>query len=211
MVKLYVEGGGDINTLKTECRKGFRSFLEKAGLDGALPRIVVSGSRQNAFRDFCTAVKNKKEKDYIFLLVDSEKTVESSYKNGEPADWQPWKFLEQKEQWQKPEQATDSQCHLMAVCMETWLLADTETLKNFYGSDLIEKHLLKGRKDLEAVQKSDIMGALNKATKNCKKKGEYSKGKHSFELLKKIDAGSVMNRCAWAKRFFDALKNQAGI
>lgn len=211
MVKLYVEGGGDSHALKTECRKGFSSFLKKAGLDGSLPRIVAAGGRQNAFQLFCTAVENRKKEDHIFLLVDSEKTVESSYKNGEPADWQPWMFLEQKEPWQKPKQATDSQCHLMAVCMETWLLADTEALKDFYGSELIENHLLGGRKDLEDVQKSDIMNALNNATKNCKKKGAYSKGQHSFKLLEKIDAGRVMNRCEWAKRFVDALKNQAGI
>ena len=171
MVKLYVEGGGDSHALKTECRKGFSSFLKKAGLDGALPRIVASGSRQNAFRDFCKAVANNTNGDRIFLLVDSEELVKSSDKNGEPDDWQPWDFLEQKEQWQKPKLATDSQCHLMAVCMETWLLADTEALKDFYGSDLIEKHLLEGRKDLEAVPKSEIMDALSHATKDCKKKG----------------------------------------
>lgn len=206
MVKLYVEGGGDSHALKTECRKGFSSFLKKAGLDGTLPRIVAAGGRQNAFQLFCKAVENNKNGDHILLLVDSEDPVDPSCEKGEPAEWQPWMFLDQKEQWQKPKQSTDSQCHLMAVCMETWLLADTEALKDFYGGDLIEKHLFEGRNDLETVPKSDIMDALNNATKNCKKKGAYSKGQHSFKLLEKIDVDRVMNRCAWAKRFVDALQ-----
>lgn len=50
--KLYVEGGGDSKTLKTACRKGFRSFLGKAGLTGRLPRIVAGGSRRNAYESF---------------------------------------------------------------------------------------------------------------------------------------------------------------
>jgi hypothetical protein len=31
-IKIYVEGGGDSKALKTACRRGFRLFLEKAGL-----------------------------------------------------------------------------------------------------------------------------------------------------------------------------------
>ena len=47
-IRLYVEGGDESKTLKTACRKGFRSFLENAGLTGRLPRIVAGGSRRNA-------------------------------------------------------------------------------------------------------------------------------------------------------------------
>lgn len=30
-VKLFVEGGGDKSKLRSECRRGFKNFLEKAG------------------------------------------------------------------------------------------------------------------------------------------------------------------------------------
>jgi hypothetical protein len=34
-MKLFVEGGGDSNDLRTACRAGFAAFLKKAGLTGA--------------------------------------------------------------------------------------------------------------------------------------------------------------------------------
>jgi len=57
MVKLFVEGGGDSNSLKTECRRGFTSFISKAGITRK-PRIVACGSRRNAYESFCTEIAN---------------------------------------------------------------------------------------------------------------------------------------------------------
>ncbi len=51
-IKLYVEGGGDSKTLKTAYRKGFRIFIEKAGLEGRMPSIVACGRRESAYEDF---------------------------------------------------------------------------------------------------------------------------------------------------------------
>ncbi len=50
-IKIYVEGGGDTNALKTKCRQGFSEFFRKAGLEGRMPRVVSSGGRQAAFKD----------------------------------------------------------------------------------------------------------------------------------------------------------------
>ena len=58
MVKLYVEGGGDSKVLQSECRRGFREFLEKAGLSGKMPSISACGGRRSAYEDYCTAIKN---------------------------------------------------------------------------------------------------------------------------------------------------------
>jgi len=55
-VRLYVEGGGDSKELKTHCRRGFRKFIEKAGLQGRMPRIVACGGRQRAYDSFATAL-----------------------------------------------------------------------------------------------------------------------------------------------------------
>jgi len=74
-VKIYVEGGGDTRDLKTQCRQGFSEFFRKAGLEGHMPRIVAGGSRGRAFADFCTALKQAREGDFIVLLVDSEAAV----------------------------------------------------------------------------------------------------------------------------------------
>ena len=55
-IKLYVEGGGDSKALKTACRKGFRKFIEKAGLMGNMPKIVACGGRQKAYQSFRKAL-----------------------------------------------------------------------------------------------------------------------------------------------------------
>lgn len=72
MVKLYVEGGGDSESLHSKCRDGFRCFLKNARLSGALPRIVACGGRGKAIDRFCTALSQGEE---ALLLVDSEEPV----------------------------------------------------------------------------------------------------------------------------------------
>jgi len=58
-VKLYVEGGGDSSYLHKACRKGFRKFLEAAGLKRECKlSIVACGSRNKAYERYCTAIKN---------------------------------------------------------------------------------------------------------------------------------------------------------
>ena len=61
MVKLYVEGGGDSQLLRTACRQGFAEFLGKAGLAGRMPRVVAGGSRSSTYDMFCTAVAQGEE------------------------------------------------------------------------------------------------------------------------------------------------------
>ena len=50
-------------------------LFERAGLMGRMPRIVASGSRSDAYSDFCTAIKNVGPNDYVLLLDDSEAPV----------------------------------------------------------------------------------------------------------------------------------------
>ena len=71
--RLYVEGGGNSKELKTACRRGFASFLDRAGVAGRMPRIVACGSRANAFDRFKTGHESKGVD--ATLLVDSEGPV----------------------------------------------------------------------------------------------------------------------------------------
>lgn len=80
--RIYVEGGGDNNALRTLCRQGFSEFFRKAGLEGMMPRIIASGSRNNAFSNFCTALNNANTGDFIVLLVDAEGPVETEMVSG---------------------------------------------------------------------------------------------------------------------------------
>lgn len=203
-VRLYVEGGGDTNSLRTACRQGFSDFLKKAGLAGHMPRIVACGSRQNAYDDFCTALKNG---ETAILLVDSEESVALT-----TPPFQPWIHLQNRvgDKWVKPQNATNQQCHLMVECMEAWFLADKEALRVFFGSGFKEAALPNVGGSIEKIRKQDIYAALAIATSDCKTKEKYGKGEHSFKILSLIDPAKVVDKSAWAKNFIDEIKVTMG-
>ena len=89
-VRLYVEGGGDSDSLHSVCRRGFSAFLEKAGLSGRMPRIIACGSRNEAYNRFVIACA---QPNIIpILLVDSECSVPDE-SDSDCKSWQPWQYL----------------------------------------------------------------------------------------------------------------------
>lgn len=202
-VKIYVEGGGDTNALKTKCRQGFSEFFRKAGLEGRMPRIVASGSRQAAYDDFCTALNKAGADEFIILLVDSEAPVAQSHSDA------PWSHLKARDNWDQPAQATDDNAHLMVQCMEAWFLADKESLATFFGNGF-QRNALPPRADVENISKSDLFSGLKAATRHCIPKGEYGKGRHSFDILSQIDPTRVAAASPWAKRLIETLQEKAG-
>jgi hypothetical protein len=199
-VKVYVEGGGLTNALRTRCREGFSEFFRKAGLEGRMPRIVAGGGRREAFDDFCTALKKAGVEDFIVLLVDSEAPVAAG--NG------PWMHLKSRDEWDKPVAATDDNAHLMVQCMEAWFLADKDTLAAFFGNGF-NRGALPARPEIEDVAKADVLNGLKAATRHCGKKGEYGKGRHSFEILALLDPAKVTGTSPYAKRLVDTLTQKA--
>lgn len=208
-MKLYVEGGGDSNMLKTACRAGFSDFLSKAGLKGKMPRIVACGSRQNAYDSFCTAINTGED---ALLLVDSEASVSADCQQGDAENWKPWHHLKnrQGDQWDKPENVDDADCHLMVQCMEAWFLADRDTLQSFFGQGFNANALPAAGNRIESVAKEQIYQALSATTKNCKTKAKYGKGEHSFKLLALISPDRVTAASPWAKRFIDITGDKMG-
>ncbi len=194
-ISLYVEGGGNSKQLTTLCRKGFSRMIEKAGLRGAMPRIVACGSRQNAYERFTTALKDNHR--IPMLLVDAEGPVTGAG---------PWEHLSQQDRWRRPTGATSDHCHLMVQVMESWFLADRRALKLFYGPDFGES-LLPGNPNVEEVAKDDILARLAQASRNTKK-GSYTrhKGSHSFKILGEINTSEVERASPHAKRFLDTLR-----
>lgn len=212
-MKVFVEGGGNNSSqLKADCRKGFASFLAKAGLKGKMPKIVACGSRKDAYDDFCTALSNGEE---AMLLVDSEESVNSSLlgTDDEYETWKPWQHLAQREgdKWLKPENATNKQCHLMVQCMESWFLADRDTLKSFFGQGFQENQLPAAANSIEAIGKQQVYDALEKATADCKTKAQYGKGEHSFKILELIAPSKVIEASPWARRWINVTKQRMGI
>lgn len=191
-VRLYVEGGGDNKALRAKCRQGFASFLEKAGLTGRMPRIVACGGRENAYDSFKTGHEIKGFK--ATLLVDAEKEVTAD---------NPWRHLKSRDGWDKPKGATDDQCHLMVQVMESLFLADKDALESFYGQGF-RRRALPRNPNVEQVSKQDVVNGLERASDGTGK-GRYNKGRHSFEILARVDPGKVRKGSDYADRFVRAL------
>jgi hypothetical protein len=198
-VKIYVEGGGDRDDLKTECRKGFTEFFKKAGLENRLPQVVACGGRMRAYDHFRTAVRQNDSRVFPLLLVDSEGPVEGSV----------WQHLKRRvdDNWDRPEGAGDDQAHLMVQCMESWLLADRECLAKFFGQGFSEKSLPARQRKMEEIDKSEVLDSLVKASRKCKTKQSYQKGTHSFMLLARIDPSKVMAVSPHARRLLEVLRS----
>ena len=199
-VKVYVEGGGDGRELRARCRKGFSSFFEKAGLVGRMPQVIACGGRQSAYEKFRAGLAAGKKQGFIVLLVDSEGPVAEG--SG------PWFHLRNRDGWHKPDDATDDSAHLMVQCMEAWFLADKDRLEVFFGQDF-NRNALPGNQNIEEVAKPDVLNGLKNATRQSQSKGEYGKGRHSFELLSQIDPANVLVASPHARRLVDTLQEQA--
>lgn len=195
-IKIYVEGGGDSNALKTKCRQGFCRFFQNAGLAGRMPAVVACGSRGNAYDSFRTAIASVAQNELPLMLVDSE---------GPISDKAAWKHLKTRDAWETPDNARDKHAQLMVQCMESWFLADRDCLQRFFGQEFIS-NALPGNNEVESVAKTSVLQSLKAATRRCNPKGEYGKGKHSFEILGQLDTSKVRKAAPHADRLLRLLE-----
>ena len=101
-VKVYVEGARDHNkALATRCRQNFSEFFRKAGFEGRMPGVVVSGGRHRAYDRFRTAHENAGVDEVAVLLVDSEAPVDYP--------WEGTSTGHEGDGWQRPPGASDDQ------------------------------------------------------------------------------------------------------
>ena len=199
-IKVYVEGGGDGKSLRTKCRQGFSSFFAKSNLAGRMPQIIACGGRNSAFDKFRTALGSRNAEEFIVLLVDSENPVADASSS--------WLHLRKCDGWEKPDEATDENAHLMVQCMEAWFLADKDNLAAYFGHGF-NRDALPGRREIEDVAKGDVLEGLKNATRQCKK-GEYGKGRHSFDILEQTDPANVMAASPHARRLVETLRQKTG-
>ena len=188
--RVYVEGGGR-KALNRECRKGFGEFLAKAGVAPGTVEVEACGPRGNAYKTFSADAHRGLS---AILLVDAESSVTAL---------SPWQHLQANDGWNRPRGATDGQRHLMVQVMESWFLTDPDTLESFYGRDF-RKQALPGNPNVEDVPKQDVLHGLVQATRYTGK-GKYSKGKHSFGILERLDPAKVRKSSPHADRFIQAV------
>jgi len=196
-VRIYVEGGGDGKDTKALLRQGFHGFLRELILDARRKRIgwriVACGSRNDTFKNFLTAVKTHTEA-FNILLVDAEGPVSRS----------PKLHLIARDGWQLPD--VDDVCfHLMVQTMETWIMADVDTLSRFYGQGF-NANAIPRNPDVEQVSKEDLATALTNATRSTSK-GKYHKTRHAPQLLEQLDVVRIRKAAAHCERLFSTLES----
>ena len=92
--------------------------------------------------------------------------------------------------------------------MEAWFLADKDNLAAYFGHGF-NPNALPGRREIEDVAKDDVLGGLKNATRQCKK-GEYGKGRHSFDILEQTDPAKVVDASPHASRLVETLQQKSG-
>ena len=193
-IRIYFEGNRQL-------KRGFAGFLSELREKAATAKIgwelVASGSRNEALKDFEIALRRHKN-DIIALLVDAEGLVLSD------SVWEHLASLPDAA-LQKPKGAKDKHAHLMVQVMESWFLADKETLKAYYGQGFRESCLLE-TSNIENVSKDTVLQSLKKAVADTKK-GEYLKTRHAADLLSQIDSNKVRRSSKNCERLFMTIED----
>ena len=181
--------------------------LRKGRFCGTYAKGVACGSRREAYKRFRTAVAQR-DVDVPLLLVDSEGPIDA---------WNPstpgvlWAHLRDREgdRWERPDGVADDSVHLMVQMMESWFLADRDCLARYFGDGFNVNVLPSPQRNLEEVPKRDVAEALKTSTRQCKK-GPYDKGKHSFQLLREVDASRVVEASPYARRLVETVAAKLG-
>jgi hypothetical protein len=201
-VKLYVEGGGRSKEHQARCREGFSKLIGKAGFTGRMPAIVAGGSRNDAYRAFTIAQRGQGDV-YPLLLVDSEDPVTAADES--PDSPMAWDHLARRDGWERPSIATNDQAQLMTTCMESWLIADSQTLQQHFGANF-RANALPDNANLESVTRQAIQQSLLEATKDCGRQKMYRKGDASFQILAKLNPAHLERRLLHFRRFLQTLE-----
>lgn len=190
-----MEGGGDTAAQKAELRQGFDGLLDRlksSARDKRLGwRVVPCGARQAAYDAFINAVEANPERSNV-LLVDSETLVAPCIGHGGEDAPVRVAHLGQSDGWDLST-VNPQAVHLMAQCMEAWVVADPASLSSFYGQRFLS-NALPVRANLEEEPKQDVYHKLERAT-TATQKGAYRKIAHAGRLLQKIDSQMIEQRC----------------
>ncbi len=199
-IRIYIEGGKQSKNSNISLREGFSAFFgelkEKAREKRIKFDVVLCGNSAETYKDFLIGVKYH-QNSFVAFLIDSDNEV--SEKDT------PKSFLQKQEKsrnWNF-ENVENEQCHLMVQIMESWFLADVETLKSFYGQNF--KHSVIPRQpNVEKIVKLDVESSLDKAT-NKTSKGKYHKIKHGADLLSKIETAKIRVKAEHCNRLFETI------
>jgi len=94
----------------------------------------------------------------------------------------------------------------MVELMESWFLADSEALAQYYGREFLA-NAIGNTANVENIPKAEVLDRLKRATRNTGK-GEYHKTAYAPFLLERIDADRVRARAQNCRKVFDQVKEK---
>ena len=183
-ITIYYEGSPAL-------REGFSAFF--SGISGGKPKVVAGKSFGNTIRAFVFAVEHSSSIN--FLLVDADG----------PNDGRLLQKVTANPEWKSGLVVSEDQIHFMVHVMESWLLADKDTLKTYYGQEFRPARLPPNPK-VEHIPKGDIAKGLRDATRHTNK-GPYHKTKHAPAILARIDTAKVREAAPSCDRLFQAIES----
>jgi len=195
-VKIYMEGGGDGKNSKAMLREGMSKFLANPSKF----QVICCGSRNEAFKMFTHAINSQDvNANHIFLLVDSEAFVQDA----DDSIKRPKQHLRTRDPSWQMHYIPESQIHFMAQVMESWMIADIESLAGFYGQQF-NHNAISRNNNVEEINKLQVGIFLEEATRRTQK-GKYHKILHGSQILGIINSEVVRQRASYCDRFLRAI------
>jgi hypothetical protein len=206
-IAVYAEGAGPRarKDFQSRFREAFATFLEsprkRAEARGIEFRVVPSGGWTEALGDFARACGDSTD-ELSVLLIDSDCPV------GPPADgdetWVPEDVRTLA--CRDPREFSLDQVHFMVQVMESWFLADRDTVIAYFRDrpGQFDPSRLPDADNVEAIPKDDVLIALLEATNQS-----YSKTMHAPDLLRHISPSVVRGKASFCDRLLAYLDRVA--
>lgn len=195
-VTIFFEGGGDKEATQSKCREGLSKYCAKLKTKASRLKVVAGGGREQTFDKFRRAALESRADEVSVLLVDSEGPVTAST---------PVEHLHVRDGWNFAA-LLNYKVFLMVQTMESWFLADRDTLAAFYDGGFLANSLPGSSTNIEIIRKDDVETTLKKATRKTNTKGEYHKINHGAALLALIDPKKVEDTSPHAASFHKFLR-----
>lgn len=163
-------------------------------------RIYFEGNKvlRSGFESFFAELRTAARKAGSTIEFIAAKDGPSVYKKAQRTHTEAWNILLQDSEGEVPARKKD--VFWMVELMEAWFLAHREALESYYG-EKFAANVIGDTADVEKIPKSEVLGRLNRATRNTSK-GKYDKIAHATFLLEKLDSNRVRARAAHCERLF---------
>ena len=191
--KIYIEGSGDTNKLQAIGRESMRKFLSKLDINGSI-KVIMCGGRQQAYNDFCVALKKTKPNEISILLVDAEAPVGK--------DAEPWTHLQARDQWNRPTGVTNDHAYLMVQTMEAWLVCDPSAWKLWKPRVDSGKLPAIHNNNVELFEKEKLERVCEEICQSINLSYSKDKRLNGFGILKNVQPELVRKNSKEANRFF---------